>query len=106
MYYIKIDNINHNATDFHLLSCMITDGIFPSKIFIDSDEGMTNPYSTPIICFEYRSDLKVYQKSIQARIEFSTPGAYGRQFAQSVCDFYSPQQMLVQLQKNISTLRL
>ena len=125
---LKIERLENDASDFHLLSCMISDGIYPKKIFIDSHEGITNPYSTPIVCFEYRSDLKVYHKKIQARIEFcddrpplsmsealvhlsvtgSLPLSTGiaRQFAQPAYDFYSPAETLRKIQSELSTLSL
>ncbi len=125
---LKLERLENAAGDFHLLSCMISDGIFPKRIFIDSDDAITNPYSTAIVCFEYRSDLKVYHKKIQARIEFcddkaplsfseslahlsatgSLPLSSGiaRQFTQLAEDFYSPADTLRKIQSALSTLSL
>ena len=128
MKYIKIERIENEAADFHLLSCMISDGIYPMRIFIDSDESIANPYSKPTISFEYRSDLKVYHKHLQTRAELcvprppmslsealthqqitgSLPACAGvpRQFTQPAFDPYTPQEVLLFIQKELSTLRL
>lgn len=102
---LKVEYLENDETDFHLLKCFIEDGIRPKRIFIDNSHAERNPDTEVIKMYMYYPHAGYCKLDCIRSYHMKDFNGVERQIAQPHI-ILSPFETILDIQKELSSLEL